>query len=235
MSKVLHISCLNCPNKDCIFCSCLSSESFQKFERDKITVKYNKGQFVYFEGAVPSSVYCIYEGKVKIIKQSSDGKEQIVYLAKSGDIVGAKDILITKEYTTSACTIEDSVICNIPKPIFIDLLEKNPCLHGKINTHLCHVLEMIEGKVVNFSQRSVRERLAINLLDLEQNFGVRKNDEILIDVPLSREDMANMVGTATETVIRILSEFRKEGMVDFSGKRMTITNLNSLRKVAAPY
>ena len=113
------------------------------------------------------------------------------------------------------------------------MIEKNHLLYGKINAHLCKVLGLIEDKVLNFSQRSVRERIAINILNLNDSFGVKSNNEILIDVPLSREDMANMVGTATETVIRILSEFRKEGMVNFNGKKMTITNINNLKKVAS--
>src|SRR4051794_6842211 len=126
MSKVLHISCASCPSKDCIFCSSLSQETLDRLEREKTTVKYSKGQCVYFEGSVPSGVYCIYQGKVKIIKQSPDGKEQIVYLAKAGDLLGTKDLMSIKEYTTTVCTIEDSVICYIPKSIFLDLLDKNP-------------------------------------------------------------------------------------------------------------
>lgn len=233
MTKVLNQSCLNCTNKGCIFSSSISPESAERLEREKTTIRYNKGQFVYFEGVLPSGVFCIYHGKVKVVKQNPDGKEQIVYLAKSGDVLGTKDLMTSREYTTSACTIEDSVICSIPKNVLVELVEKNPALYGKITEHLCKVLGHIEGRVLNFSSRTVRERIAINILDLHENFGIRKNDEILIDVPLSREDMANMVGTATETVIRILSEFRKEGMVNFNGKRMTITNMSNLKKVAA--
>lgn len=233
MSKALHISCVNCPHKGCLFCSSLSPESVEKLEREKTTIKYKKGQMVYFEGAIPNAVYCLYEGKVKVSKQTPDGKEQIIYLGKSGDIIGTKDLMTSRQYPTSACTLEDSVICAINKNIFLELINENPFLHGKINEHLCKILMQIEGKVINFSQRSVRERVAINILDLEENFGIRKNDEIVIDIPLSREDMASMVGTATETVIRILSEFKKEGMVNFSGKNLTITNITNLRKVAS--
>lgn len=235
MSKVLHISCTNCPAKECMFCSALQEDSVKELERVKHTIKYNKGQFIYYEGTPPSGVYCIYEGKVKVIKQNPDGKEQIVYLAKAGDILGTKDLIILDEHTTSACTLEESVICFIPKSIFFSLIEKNHVLYGKINSHLCKVLGLIEDKVLNFSQRSVRERIAINILNLNDNFGIRTNDEFLIDVSLSREDMANMVGTATETVIRILSEFKKEGMVDFHGKKMTIRNIHNLKKVAAAH
>lgn len=233
MSKVLHISCSNCPKKECIFCNSLDVASLEKLEQVKNTIRYNKGQYIYYESTPPVGVYCIYEGKVKVIKQSPDGKEQIVYLAKSGDILGTKDLITLNQHSTSACTIEDSVICHIPKVVFFEMIENNHLLYGKINAHLCRVLGHIEEKVLNFSQRNVRERLAINILNLNESFGVSRNNEIVIDVPLSREDMANMVGTATETVIRILSEFRKEGLVDFSGKKMTITNIGNLRKVAA--
>lgn len=233
MSKVLHMSCSSCPKTDCIFCNSLNEESLEELELVKNTIRYNKGQFIYYEETPPTGVYCIYEGKVKVIKQSPDGKEQIVYLAKSGDLLGTKDLIVLNQHTTSACTLEDSVICHIPKTVFFSMLEKNHVLYGKINAHLCKVLGLIEGKVLSFSQRSVRERIAINILHLNADFGIKNNNEILIDVSLSREDMANMVGTATETVIRILSEFKKEGMVNFSGKKMTITNINNLKKVAS--
>lgn len=233
MSKVLHLSCSSCPKKECIFCNSLDPASMHELEEVKNTIKYNKGQFIYYEETPPAGVYCIYEGKVKVIKQSTDGKEQIVYLAKSGDILGTKDLIVLNQHSTSACTIEDSVICHIPKAIFFQMIENNHLLYGKINAHLCKVMGLIEEKVLNFSQRSVRERIAINILNLNESFGIKSNNEILIDVSLSREDMANMVGTATETVIRILSEFKKEGMVNFNGKRMTITNIKSLQKVAA--
>lgn len=233
MTKVLHISCSDCPQLECIFCKSLKPDSLLQLAKVRSTLKYGKGQFIFYEGLAPSGMYYIYKGKVKIVKHGADEKEQIVYLAKTGDLLGAKDLLHCSEHTTSACAIEDSVICHVPKAAFYELIENNPALYAKINDHLCKVLDLIEGKVINFSQRPVRERVALNILNLEEKFGIRNNDEILIDVPLSREDMANMVGTATETVIRILSEFRREGMVEFNGKRMTITNISHLRKVAS--
>lgn len=118
MGKVLHLSCSSCPNQECIFCKSLDEECRNKLEQVKNTIKYNKGQFIYYEGTAPQGVYCIYSGKVKVVKQGPDGKEQIVYLAKSGDILGTKDLMIHDEYSTGACTIEDSVICHIPKALY---------------------------------------------------------------------------------------------------------------------
>ncbi|MBX9851607.1 MAG: Crp/Fnr family transcriptional regulator [Cytophagaceae bacterium] len=233
MGKALHISCSDCHNEDCVFSKSLSTEGIKRFEQSKNSVKYSKGQFIFLEGSVSSNIFCIYQGKVKVIRQNPDGREQIVYLAKPGDVLALKDNMTGNEFTTSACVMEDAVICNIPKNIFHELIDENPLLYKGINNHLCRVLNLMEGKVINFSLRSVRERVAINILNLNEDFGIMKDNEIVIDVSLSREDMAGMVGTATETVIRVLSDFKKEGMVDFVGKKMTITNLQNLRKVAA--
>lgn len=200
------------------------------FESSNI-IRFKKAQCIFYEGTRPQGIYCILQGKLKVVKLCPEGREQIINLVKEGDVLGLRCVMTKEEYTNSAITLEEADICYISKDKFFEIIQKNPSVNKLVIEYVCKKLDMLENKIIHLSQRSVRERLAINLLLLNQYFGIPKNNGILIDVSLSREEMANLVGTATETVIRLLSEFRRDGIVNFSGKKMTITNLANLRKI----
>lgn len=229
-------NCLSCnpkENSSCLICNFLSdSASAQKLEAYKHSYKVKKGQHLYLEGAKAINIYSIYKGKIKVVKVGLDGKEQIVYLAKDGDLLGVKASLYDNYYSTTTIALEDTYICSISKEVFLELVDSNPSLNQEVRKYLCRMINIMEDKVFNLSQKSVRERLALSLLSLNETFGIENSNEILIDVSLTREDMANLVGTATETVIRLLSELKKEGIVNFSGKKLTIKNLPSLQRLA---
>jgi CRP-like cAMP-binding protein len=228
-----NISCEECSSKECLFRKTLPYEKLIRLHKIKHMVRYIKGQYIYHEGAQPSGIYCIHKGKVKIAKLGSEGKEQIIYLSKSGDTFGVKDVLHKNKYTTSSAALEDSFICHIPKTDFLFFLEEEAGFASEIRSHLCNIQDIIEEKVLNLSQRSVRERLAIYLIELNANFGLRlDNEESFIDLSLSRDELANLVGTATETLIRLISEFKKEEILYLKGKKITILKLSLLKKIA---
>ena len=221
-------------NPSCLLCT--SSEGrLSEFYDNKNTIFIKKGQSIYIEGARPQGIFCLFQGKVKIVRSGSEGKEQITHLAKNGDLIGLNAFFIGKDYTDTAVTLEDSYLCQISKQAVEILIQENPLINISLRNYLCKINEEMENKILNLSQRSVRERLAINILYLNEYFGILDKNQVLIDLPLSREDLANLVGTATETVIRILSDFKKEGILCFNGKRISITDINSLRKVAEVY
>lgn len=229
------LNCTDCFNQACLFKENLQEDALQEINLSRNSISYKKGQYIFYEDTRPQSVFCVFKGKVKVLKIGADGKEQIIYLAGPGEILGVKSVFSNAEYTSSACTLEDSVICNIPQQVFLNAVQNNSLLHSAVIRHLCRMMEIMEKKVLNLSQRTVRERLALNILLLNDYFGTDREEERLIDISLTREDLASLVGTATETVIRLLSEFRREGMVDFKRKKMTITNLNHLKRAAELY
>lgn len=187
---------------------------------------YKKGQVIFFEGNHPDGLFCLSEGKVKVYKIGPTGKEQIIRFAKSGDALGYRALLVGESYSASASALEDSHICFIRKETVFELFKSNSSFSFSMLKLVSRDLEDIENKMVKLAQKPVRERLAEALLIIRETYGTDKQD--YINVSLSREDFASIVGTATETVIRLLAEFRKENLITTKGKKIKITDLNNL-------
>ncbi|MFN3402814.1 MAG: Crp/Fnr family transcriptional regulator [Cytophagaceae bacterium] len=193
-----------------------------------------KGDFIYTEGSVPNSVFALHSGHIKAFKIGSDGKEQIIYLSKPGDLVGWQQLTCNDPYSTSAVALERAVISEIDKAEFIRLIENTP-VSLALTHYICEDVVMLETKVLELSQKSVRERLATNIILLYEKFGMKNENTLIIGIPLTREDFANLIGTNTETVIKLLSEFRKEGHIDIIDKKIIIINMTALRKMSDFY
>jgi len=209
----------------------LSEDELEYWHSTKGSNFYRKGQVIFYEGNYPSGLYCIHDGKVKLYKIGQEGKEQIIRLAKAGDILGYRALISGDEYIASASTLEDSRVCFIPKDTIFDLFKKNMDFSLYLVKLLSQDLEHVENRMVNLAQKPVRERLAEALLILKETYGMEKGNNTYINIALSREDLANIVGTATETVIRLLAEFKNEKLIATKGKKIEILNLNRLIKV----
>jgi CRP-like cAMP-binding protein len=224
-------SCESCLARLNNLFSTLSDEQLSELAVDKTCNLYKKGQIVFFEGNRPAGLYCITKGKVKIYQIGGEGKEQIIRLAKDGDILGYRALISGEIYSGSASVLEDSVICFIPKKVFFDLLQINSELSTRMMKLLSQDLRMAEVRITGLAQKPVRERLAETILMLREFYGL-ENDGKTIKAVLSREDISNIVGTATETAIRMMSEFKQEKMIDLEGKRIKILNQEDLIKAA---
>ncbi|WP_053406846.1 MULTISPECIES: Crp/Fnr family transcriptional regulator [Persicobacter] len=236
VNKVPKNTCDSCPRVSQTLFDGVNSEELVKVSENKSCIRYKKGQTLYYEGTRPLGLFCVNGGKVKVFKMSSDGKEHIVHLAKDGDFLGYKDLIGEEFYTTSATVLEDSIICYIPKTNFLSLLQGNPVFFNKVTKAIIKSHGILENKLLNIAQKSVRERLAATLLMLKETYGMEGNEQgVLLDIALTREDLANIIGTATETVIRLLSEFKSEGMVALQGKKIRIINEAALVKTADFY
>lgn len=213
-----------------VFCD-LPPEEINTLSISKGCNIFPKGQTVFYEGAFPHGLFCINSGKVKISQLGPEGKEQIVRLCKEGDILGYCALLSGDKYSCSATAIDESSICFIPRNVLINIMERNTNLSKTMLKLLAFDLKKAEHKITNIAQVPVRERLAEALLFLKETYGF-ENDESTLNVILSREEIANIVGTATETVIRLLSEFRQDKIIELTGKKIKILNLRQLVKVA---
>jgi CRP-like cAMP-binding protein len=178
-------------------------------------------------------VYCICKGVLKIYKTGSDGKEQIVAFARSGDITGYRSILSNEAACTTAEAIQNAIVCQIPSNVIIELVKTN----GNFALHLlkltCRELNQANSFIKDIAQKTVRERLAETLLMLEETFGV--TEEGYLNIILTREEIANIVGTATESVIRLLSEFRREKIISMKGKQLALKNKPYLQKLSKAF
>ncbi len=227
----LHLDCEHCSARfKSIFCH-LTHDDLQLVNQNKWCQTIKKGQQIFSEGAYPHGIFCVNNGKIKIHQMGLEGREQIVRLAKEGDVVGYRALLSGDSYTSSATALDDCSICFIPKNVFMELVEKNKELSMQIIQLLSKNLRQAENTILHLAQKSVRERMAEALLFLKEMYGV-ENDGSTLTVSLSREELATLVGTATETAIRLLSEFKSNNMLEFVGKKIKIINHKELLKTA---
>lgn len=201
----------------------------------KNLITHKKGQILYYEGTKPMGVFCISSGIIKTFKIASNGKEQIIRLAKKGDFLGYTALLGDESYSSTSTIVEDANVCFIPKETFLNLIATDPGFHAKITKAICQDLGVMEEQLTDATQKSIRERLAFTLIKLSDSYGVEDGSNQKIDIILTREEIAALVGTATETVIRLLSEFKKDNLILFEGKKIVVLNKNGLARLADFY
>ena len=214
--------------------STLNTEELEQLDQAKVCLFFKKGQHVFNEGSYPLGLYCLDAGKVKLEHSGDEGKMQIVRMKKAGDLLGYRALFCSEKYNASAVAIEDTNLFFIPKDAFFAVLKMNHRLALDMLRLLAHDLRTAENHLTELAQKPVRERLAKALLFLRETYGVEQN-QVTINVLLSREEIADLVGTATETAIRLLSEFRQEGIIKFVGKKISILNLKKLNQTAHYY
>ena len=195
---------------------------------------YKKGQLIFFEGNKPQGLFCVSSGKIKIFQTGLEGKEQILRLVKEGDILGYRSLISGEPYSASAMAMEDCSICMVPRKTFFDLLQSNSDLSTRVMQLLSHDLKEAEHRLTELAQKPVRERMAETILMLKEFYGFEE-DKKTINAMNSRDDIANITGTATETAIRVLSDFKSEKMIDLKGKKIRILNSSLLLRAANVY
>ena len=193
---------------------------------------YKGGQTIFSEDQRPYGVYCVLDGKVKLTKTSGDGKEQIVRLAASGDVLGYRAALTGERFSASAVALDDSHLCFVPLESFKALIDENPAVAHDLFISLSKALTETQQHMATLALKPVRERLADALLLLIKVYGVPNEP---FSISLSRENLASLVGTAKETVIRFLSEFKEEGLVDTKGSLITVLDAKGLLRISHLY
>jgi CRP/FNR family transcriptional regulator len=169
---------------------------------------------------------------VKIYKTGDEGREKIVRLAKNGDVIGYRALLMGGPSSVSAAALEESLVCCIPQDTFFKLLRSNGNLTMRIIESLSAELGSAEEQILHIAQRPVRERLAEALLLLKETYGTEDGDSAAaLDVRLSREELAGIVGTAIETLVRTLAEFKREQLISTEKKKIRILDPARLAKV----
>lgn len=208
----------------------LEKEGLEKLTCEKSSQMVQRGGVIFHEGQRPSGLYCISQGKVKVYKIGDEGREQILRLDKPGHVLGYRALVSGEPYRASASAIEDSVICFIPAHVIKEALSKEPEVAMRMMRLFSRDLKNAENRLTDLTQKPVRERLAQTLLALHENYGI--TEEGNLDVYLTRQEMANFMGTTTETVIRTISEFNKEGLIQLNGKRIALNNKSALESMA---
>lgn len=225
--------CASCTcRKDSLFAGC-AAEELEELTANKSCNSYKKGQVIFHEGNRPHGVFCVNDGKVKITRLGSDGKEQIVRLAKEGDVLGYRALIEGSKYTASAVAIDDSKVCFISSEDFNKIIDNNMRVANDLLKLVAKALGEAEQKMTHLALKPVRERLAEALLLLKKTY--KKPNEADFTISISREDLAAIVGTAKETVIRTLSDFKDENIVTTQGSSITIVDEKKLIKICQLY
>lgn len=231
--KTAKLECENCPSRGKgIFCE-LESMALQEVSDHKIHNSYKKGQILFSQGNPPFGMYCISSGNIKITQIGSDGKESIVRIASEGDVLGQRSIFSDQYYAATATALDNCKVCFIDKKFIMKFVKEKPSVAANLISKLARDLGAAEKKITSFYQKNVRERLAELLLLLKESHGVEVSEnKTLIDIKLTREEMASIIGTASETLIRFMSELKAEGYIEQEGKKIFIINEEGLLEFA---
>jgi len=210
----------------------LPAEDFELLTANKTEQVYSKGEIIFREAAYPAGIFYIVDGKVKKYKVDKDGKEHIIYVANQGEILGYHAILSEDRYPDSASALEKSRIAFIPKEDFLTTLQQSAVLSKRLLKTLSHEFAVLANSLSVFAQKSVRERLALQLIVLREKYKVNFQPGMPVEINISRDDLANIVGTVRESLVRILSEFKEAGIVETKGRKIIVHDVNRLIKIA---
>lgn len=208
----------------------LNKEELLKMAECKTSYTIKKGEPIFEEGDTTNGIFCIKDGVCKLTKLSANGKDQIVKLVKPGELLGQRSLISEEPTNLSAVALEDMEVCFIPKKEIMEFFNENNQFSMNVMKTICGDLKDADDHMVSLAQKSVKERLAETLLELEDTFG--KNEDGSLHIQLSREELAGMIGTATESCIRLLSEFNKSGLIELIGKKIAIVDRNKLKRMA---
>ncbi len=218
-------------NEDDSFNSFLSNtggiKELEDLSKSKRIKKYSKKDTIFYEGDTPNFLYYINSGKVKTYKMNKDGKELVTNLYKSGDFLGYKTLIKDEAYSESAAALEGTELSLIPKQDFLNLLFTSKEVSMKFIKILAGSIDTRQDELLNLAYDTVRKRVADSLLKLENKY--RSEDGEQFSISISRDDLASMVGTATESVIRTLSEFKQDGYISIKGSNITILQKEKLQ------
>jgi CRP-like cAMP-binding protein len=210
----------------------LPAADFALLTSNKTERLYKKGEIIFREQAYPDGIFYIIEGKVKKYKLDKDGKEHIIYVANTGELLGYHAILSDDRYPDSAAALEESKIAFVPKRDFLDTLQQSEVLGRRLLKTLSHEFAVLANSLSMFAQKSVRERLALQLIVLREKYKVGFRQGMPVEINMSRDDLANLVGTARENVVRVLTEFKGDGIVETKGRKIIVLNVQKLISIA---
>lgn len=221
--------CEQCIVREFSALKALTKDELITMSNCKTATTIKKGDSIFVEGENVNGVFCVKSGVCKMTKLSANGKDQIVKLTQKGELLGQRSLISDEPANLSAIAVEDMEVCFIPKSEIIGFFNHNNAFSMSVMKSVCGDLKEADETLVNLAQKNVKERLAQTLLYLDEKFGV--SDDKSLKLQLSREEIASIIGTATESCIRLLSEFKKLGLIELNGKKITILDRVKLKRI----
>jgi len=221
--------CEQCIVREFSSLKALNKDELVKLAECKTSRHIKKGEIIFEEGENVNGIFCVKDGVCKLTKLSPNGKDHIVKLVTKGELLGQRSMISDEATNLSAVALEDMQVCFIPKSEIMGFFDKNNQFSMNVMRTICGDLKESDEHVVNMAQKTVKERLAETLLYLQDTFG--KNEDDSLKIQLTRDELASMIGTATESCIRLLSDFNKLGLIELKGKKITLKNIAQLKKM----
>ncbi|MCP4168998.1 MAG: Crp/Fnr family transcriptional regulator [Chloroflexi bacterium] len=196
---------------------------------------YPKDAYLFFQGDQPDALFILWIGRVKLVRHTDHGRDVVLEVLGPGQLLGEMAVLDGRPYSTTALTLEEVAVVSIGRRDFFSILERFPKVSMGVISELSRRLRLTSELVRSLAVDRVEQRIARTLIRLANLAGApydTPEEALLIDMPLTRQDIAEMTGTTVETAIRVMSRFRKQGLVSSSRGRVVITDLESLRLVA---
>lgn len=235
MSRFTSPNCHSCPSRrGPLLGSCLLPE-LELLATSKSAQFYQKGQAIYQQGSPALGLYCVHQGRLKVTKTGGDSKEHIVRLVRHGDVLGFRALLGGGPYSTSAVALDDCIVCFVPRPDFLSLVQSNQQFANSLMQLLATNLGEAEERMLRLAYKPVRERLAEALLLVRRTFDSTAPAGQPFTLALSRDDLAALVGTAKETVSRLLTDYKDAGIIATRGSQITLLDEAQLLAISAYY
>lgn len=225
----------------CSLCKChikentlftgLNDAQLDAFKEVVITNHYKKRELVFMEGDDCTGLYIIRTGRVKVVRSSSTGKEQIINILNPGDLLGFEVFYNGRIYRNTAVVMEDCELCYVEKHAFFKILEQEPAIAKKLILSLGRELNHAYERIGNLGLLNAREKLAHLLFTLASEYGVKEDGGVKLNLTLSRLEIAELLGITQETSIRLLKGFKEEGVLEIRRKEIIIKSLSRLKEI----
>ncbi|MBI1911929.1 MAG: Crp/Fnr family transcriptional regulator [Deltaproteobacteria bacterium] len=220
----------NCHIKENTLFTGLNEAQLEAFKDVVVISSYRKRELIFMEGDDCTGLYIIRTGRVKVVRSSSTGKEQIINILNPGDLLGFEVFYNGKIYKNTAVSMEDCELCYIEKHAFFKILEKEPHISKKLILSLGRELNHAYERIGNLGLLNAREKLAHLLYTLANEYGVKEDGGVKLNLTLSRLEIAELLGITQETSIRLLKNFKEEGILEIKRKEIIIKSLAKLKE-----
>ncbi len=218
----------NCLIKDNTLFSDLTDGQLEVFKEAVKTSLHKKRDVIFVEGDPCPGFYVVKSGRVKLLKTSRDGKEQIIKILQPGELLGMETFYDGKRYGNTAMAMDDCEICFIEKRTFFDIIGRHPTIAKKIIIALSKELDNAYSKIGTMGLLNAKEKMAHLLYTLGKDYGSNENGRIKLNLSLSRLEIAELLGITQETAIRLLKSFKDEGIIEIKRKEIIIKSPEKL-------
>ncbi|MEZ0375501.1 MAG: Crp/Fnr family transcriptional regulator [Candidatus Sericytochromatia bacterium] len=210
----------------------LPVELLEDLNISKTSRLHKKGQILFYEDNRSFGLYYLVSGKVKLYKFTPEGKIYITRIVSAGELLGCQAFFSNEAYCVSAEVIEDAQVCFIEREAVKEMMAQDPGFSLRLLDKLGQELRDAENKAIDIAYKSVPERMAELLMELKQNFGKALADgQIKLDISLSREELASMLGTTVETTVRTLTRFKQLNLIGSDKKSILLKDVKRLTQL----